>query len=272
MYPDLASSGACLYYDKETVEVVQKLIQAMKDAQAARAMEMWNDGLGTMNECRDFCGLPPLGPDGDVFKFGTVLVMKSELGKYAEQSLAEPAAPPAAVPEPLNVPGLPGQPPSPEKPQAPNDNPSNNSDKHMIRHFNDHEHIPYYRKSGKQANYKIWKCAKDACTFCLENDGVKVSINATFPNGCDIPDDCHKFCKCEAHELYIPDSTDQGSLSKWSIAAIVAAFGVALLASRHDKDVAAQRAKEEDNSDDEDKSNHISKYEYRKFMEEVLAR
>ncbi len=133
MYPDLANSGACLYYDKETVEVVQKLIQAQKDAQAARANSMWTDGLGTMNECRDACGLESLGPDGDVFRFGAVLVKKSELGKYAEQSLAEPAAPPKVVPEPLNVPGLPapGQPPSPEKPpQKPgtNDNPANNSD------------------------------------------------------------------------------------------------------------------------------------------------
>ena len=123
MYPDLANSGACLCYDKETVEVVQKLIQAMKDAQAARAMEMWNDGLGTMNECRDFCGLPSLGSDGDVFKFGAVLVKKSELGKYAEQSLAEPAAPPAPVPEPVVALPSPDQ-----KPQEPNDNPPSNRD------------------------------------------------------------------------------------------------------------------------------------------------
>lgn len=128
MYPGLAESGAYLYYDKQSVEVVQKLIQAQKDAQAARANSMWMDGLGTLNECRDFCGLPSLGTDGDVFRFGAVLVKKSELGKYAEQSLAEPAAPPKVVPEPLNVPGLPGQPPSPDqKPQAPNDNPPSNS-------------------------------------------------------------------------------------------------------------------------------------------------
>ena len=125
MYSDLANSGACLYYDKETVEVVQKLIQAMKDAQAARAMEMWGDGLGTMNECRDFCGLPSLGPDGDVFKFGLVLVKKSELGKYAEQSLAEPAAPPAPVPEPVVALPQPRQPA--QKPQEPNDTPPSNS-------------------------------------------------------------------------------------------------------------------------------------------------
>jgi HK97 family phage portal protein len=127
MYPDLVSSGAFLYYDKESVEVVQKLIQATKDAQATRAIAMWNDGMGTMNECRDFCGLPSLGPDGDVFKFGAVLVKKSELGKYAEQSLAEPAAPPPAKPEPLLDAPIPVQQPQNTQEPKPDDNPTNDN-------------------------------------------------------------------------------------------------------------------------------------------------
>lgn len=130
MYPDLAGSGACFGYDKETVEVVQKLIQAMKDAQADRAMGMWEQGMGTLNECREQCDLPDLGPDGDVFRFGAILVKKADLGKYAEQSLAEPAAPPAPIAEPVSEhlpPVQPGQ-TQPQKPQGPNDHPSNNPD------------------------------------------------------------------------------------------------------------------------------------------------
>jgi HK97 family phage portal protein len=120
MYPDLANSGAYLYYDKESIEVIQKIIQAQKDAQADRAMKMWAGGLGTLNEMREKCGLQPLGSDGDVFRFGAVLVQKSALGDYAEQSLSTPAAPPPAQPEPLNVAG---QPPINEgKPNASNSN------------------------------------------------------------------------------------------------------------------------------------------------------
>jgi HK97 family phage portal protein len=102
MYPDL--KNAYLYYDKESVEVVQKMIQAQKTALAERSNEMWMNGVGTLNECREMCGLPTLGTDGDLFRFGAVLVKLDELGKYAEQSLTEPAAPPPALAEPLNVP------------------------------------------------------------------------------------------------------------------------------------------------------------------------
>lgn len=107
MYPDLANSGAYLYYDKESIEVVQKVLQARKDAQADRANKMWTTGLGTMNEMREKCGLPSLGPDGDLFRFGAVLVQKSALAEYAKQSLTTPAAPPPAQPEPIQDPGQP---------------------------------------------------------------------------------------------------------------------------------------------------------------------
>lgn len=118
MYSDLANSGAYLYYDKESVEVVQKVIQARKDAQADRANKMWMSGLGTLNECREKCGLEPIGPDGDLFRFGAILVRKSSIGEYADQSLTTPAAPPSPMPEPITQPS-PTQPPEPENPDAP---------------------------------------------------------------------------------------------------------------------------------------------------------
>lgn len=110
MYPDLANSGAYLYYDKESIEVVQKVLQARLDAQADRAIKMWAGGLGTMNEMREKCGLPSLGPDGDLFRFGAVLVQKSALAEYAEQSLTKPAAPPVPAAEPIQA--DPAQPPT----------------------------------------------------------------------------------------------------------------------------------------------------------------
>lgn len=110
MYPDLAASGAFLYYDKESVEVIQELIQAQKDAQSQRANELWLNGICLQNEARELAGLPP-SPEGDVWRIGLVLVPKGKLQEYAEQSLQEPAAPPMPQPEPLIAPpALPGQP------------------------------------------------------------------------------------------------------------------------------------------------------------------
>ena len=125
MYPDLCDNKgnpkAYLYYDKESVEVVQDVIQARLTAASQRANDAWMKGNMTMNEARELQGLPP-DPNGNVYRFGAIIVRKEDLDKYAEQSLAEPAAPPMPVPEPLPPPGtLPGQqPPAQEKPDANN--------------------------------------------------------------------------------------------------------------------------------------------------------
>src|SRR6266516_160398 len=103
MYPDLASSGAFLYYDKESVEVIQELIQAQKDAQSQRANDLWLNGICLQNEARELAGLPS-SPEGDVWRIGAILVPKGKLQEYAEQSLSEPAAPPMPQPEPLPPP------------------------------------------------------------------------------------------------------------------------------------------------------------------------
>jgi HK97 family phage portal protein len=100
MYPDL--SGAYLYYDKESVEVVQQMIQEQKDAQIQRATDLWNSGQCTLNEARVLSGLPEV-EYGDLYKFGDVLVPAESMKIYALQSLAEPAAPPLPINEPLSI-------------------------------------------------------------------------------------------------------------------------------------------------------------------------
>lgn len=103
MYPDLAKSKAYLYYDKETIEVVQSVIQAQKDAQAARATKLWMSGLCLQNEARKLAGMEET-PDGNVYRVGSVLVPAGKLQEYAEQSLTTPAAPPQPQFEPLDKP------------------------------------------------------------------------------------------------------------------------------------------------------------------------
>lgn len=124
MYPDLVDSKgmptACLYYDKTTVEVVQEVIQDRETAKADRANKSYMTGTITLNQAQAMQGLPDLGPKGNVYRIGSVLVPADKLEEYAEQSLAEPAAPPVPQAEPLQVPpGTPGTPPTPGQPPAP---------------------------------------------------------------------------------------------------------------------------------------------------------
>lgn len=259
MYKDLKK--AYLYYDKESVEVIQEMIQAQKDAISARATKMWMSGECTLNEARELAGLPAT-PGGNVFRLGAVLVRADELDKYAEQSLLKPAAPPIPEPEPVL--------PDPVQ-QIQQSLQKRGKAKSHVNDYKTVSRLPYH-KVGQQENYKIWQCAANACKFCLENDGVMVSIDDSFPNGCDVPENCHRFCRCQAYTLFIPDSVDLDSIDDWSLVVLVASFGVALLRSRHDDDIADQQEQE----DEEDKSlskhsDRLSRKQYRQFMEEVLV-
>ena len=116
MYPDLCDARgvpvAYLYYDKESVEVVQAIIQAQKTAQAQRAIQAYMQGACTLNEAKVMQGLPEIGHAGDIYRIGQILILESDLIKYAEQSLRLPSAPPAPLPESVPVPApAPGAPP-----------------------------------------------------------------------------------------------------------------------------------------------------------------
>ena len=109
MYPDL--KNAFLYYDKESVETIQKLIQERKDAQADRANKMWSTGMMTLNEARETAGLKTID-SGDVFFFpGTgKVIQQTDLQSYAEQSAAPPPPPVHMLPPGAPAPGDGGKP------------------------------------------------------------------------------------------------------------------------------------------------------------------
>jgi len=125
MYPDLVSSGAFLYYDKESIEVIQELIQAQKDAMADRAKEAYEAGLITMNAANVLAGRAEV-PEGNVYRIGNILVPADKLLEYAAQSLAEPAAPPVPQPEPLLL-------PAPQPQPEPQDDVQSDSRKAIVR-------------------------------------------------------------------------------------------------------------------------------------------
>lgn len=191
MYPDLA--GAFLYYDKATVEVVQNVIQAQASAQADRAVKAYMAGAITLNQAQEMQGLPDLGPKGDVYRVGLVLVPADKLDVYANQSLTEPAKPPK--PEPETPLGLPPVEPSPAA-EPPAEPPAKRA-------------RPRRRKSAGDASdtgqtFLVWQCDPDACDFCLQNDGAVVAEGDAFPNGATGPDDSHPYCKCTATQVVLP--------------------------------------------------------------------
>jgi HK97 family phage portal protein len=106
MWDDL--KGAWFDYDEEDIEALQTLYQAAKSAASERATNMWNSGQCTLAVAQEMQGIEP-DPQGDVYKFGAVLVPASKLMEYAEQSLSTPAAPPVPQAEPLDVPAHPQQ-------------------------------------------------------------------------------------------------------------------------------------------------------------------
>jgi len=285
MYPDLKS--AYLYYDKETVEVVQQVIQAQKAAQADRAVKAYLAGIIMLDQANVLMGLPPLPKgQGKVYRMGAVLIPADEIMKYAEQSMTTPAAPPMPVPEPIPTtlpPGTQPAAPTQEQPSSqPGKKPTNEAtppeqEKEPsaqqgrgkqpvkaspslgeVRSFGrepgpahrERETVHHSRKQADTITHLLWECDAGACAFCLENDGILIAVDDSFPNGCSGPDDSHRWCKCQAYELSIPDDTEDSTISRMSIAALAAAFGVGLIASRHDQDV--QEQEQEDVQEDED--------------------
>lgn len=235
MYADLCDATgkpkACLYYDKETVEVVQNVIQAQKTAKAARAVAAWSQGpcsSCTLNQALVMQDLPEIGEDGDIFRFGAILVRVSELGKYADQSLQKPAAPPLPIPEPeLNLPPsggssddptnnpakppapatadnasggpapVPGKPgsarattPAPSTPATP----KKSLDGHGVyQPDNLQEELDVNYANG--VTHARWMCGPNPCPICAENDTIMVELGDPFPSGHILPP-AHPHCGC----------------------------------------------------------------------------
>jgi HK97 family phage portal protein len=264
MYGDLKE--AYFTYDKEDIEALASLYQAALTARSERATNLWNSTQCTLDEAREMQDLPPLPQGkGKVFKIvgPTILVPADEIDEYAEQSMSGPELPPPAIAEippdaQQQLPPAGGTSASQQgnNNAAPTNNRNGNTDNNDDKQPNSgNNNKKRYVKTSQEANYKVWKCAPDACEFCMQNDGKMVAIDAKFPNGCSTPSDCHKFCKCQGSLLYIPDDIDQSHVASWGFATLAAAYGVALLASRHANDVAAQREKEQ-----EDEENNVGKH------------
>lgn len=205
MYPDLANNGAYLYYDKESVEVVQKVIQAQKNAQADRGTKLFLSGVVMQNEARKMAGLEET-PDGNVYRIGAILVPAGKLQEYAQQSLTTPAAPPLPQFEPLNEPA---QLPPPTEPKAPDGEKSLKWAQPTTEWVPDsvHEQLDAYKAQG--VTELTWNCDLNPCPQCVQNDNVTVKLGDLFPSGAILPPQ-HPDCKCSVDASKQPPKKQQG--------------------------------------------------------------
>jgi len=204
MYPDLKRSGAYLYYDKDSVEVLQSVIQAQKTAQAQRAVVSFLNRACTLNEARVLQGLTEV-PEGDVYRIGLVLIPANKLMEYAEQSMTLPATAPKLIPEPLSVNDpllLPGQePPLPVVPPA----------KHAMKYMSNGVYQPddldaqLITLRSKGVTHLQWFAESTACETCMLNNGVIREVGQAFPSGHILPT-VHDHCECEVRAVDVSKS------------------------------------------------------------------
>lgn len=205
MYPDLCDNkgnpAAYLYYDKESVEVIQKMLQAQKDAQAQRGSTAYMQGVAMLDEARELQGLPPLpNGAGKIFRVGAVLVPADKLMDYAEQSLTEPAAPPMPQAEPLDAPS--------EQSPSQGDNTAadrgNNEQKSLKATEwtpdDVQERLDEYSAEG--VTHLTWRLGKlvNHCQKCKKNDGVTVKLGEPFPSGALLTPQ-HPNCDCSVQAI-----------------------------------------------------------------------
>ena len=260
MYPDLSDGKgnpkAYLYYDKDSVEVIQNVIQAQKMAQSDRAVKAYQAGAITLNQAQAMQDLPDLGARGDVYRVGLVLIPADKLQAYAEQSLTEPAKPPKPIPEPIaDAPVVPHDPTgSPEQPPPEPPPPANDGEKSWLlaaaKQKKRSLRLRKARGDPSQVTHLVWECQPTACDFCAPNDGAVVEAGEPFPNGVTSPDECHRFCECSATEVAVPDDMSASAIAAMGAAGLVALYAIGYIPSHHDRDVAEAAAQQTDTASD----------------------
>ncbi len=203
LYPDLKASGAVIGYDKQSVETIQKVMQAQESAKAERWTKIWLAGGCTLTEYRDKIGLPAPKLGGDSYRIKDILIAEADLEKYAEQCLTAPATQTLPVPE--------GTPPPPgttvegslaKPPALPagKPKPKKSLDTEGVYQPDDLEaRLAAYEAQGVIS--LTWHSDKNACDICLPNNGITVPLGQPFPSGHILPQ-AHPHCQCEVTPIY----------------------------------------------------------------------
>lgn len=207
MYPDL--KNAYLYYDKESVEVIQRMLQAVRDAKAERANKLWLSGVLMQNEAREMAGVKP-HDQGNVYRIGNVLVPAEKLQDYAEQSLTTPAGPPTMQPEPLDAVSelASNEEQEDEKPSGDEEEEQQKKgfDAHRVYQPDDADkRLALYQVEG--ITHLRWQCSKVPCDVCVVNTGQIQEVGKRFKNGLLLPPS-HPNCRCQVFPAEQPSAKE----------------------------------------------------------------
>jgi HK97 family phage portal protein len=202
MYPDLKASGAVLGYDKQSVETIQKMMQAQESAKSERWTKVWLAGGCTLNEYRDKITLPAAKQGGDSYRIKDILIAEADLEKYAEQCLTAPAAQTLPVPEGTppsgtTVEGSLAKPPALPAPKPkPGTQPKKSLDSHDIYQPDDLAKQLSLLK-GQGVTQVEWKSPEKygPCDICAPNVGQIRTLGDAFPSGHILPV-AHPNCEC----------------------------------------------------------------------------
>lgn len=216
-----------LSYDKQSVETIQKIMQAQESAKAERWTKIWLAGGCTLAKYQEELGMPS-DPQGNVYRIKDLIIAADKLEEYAEQCLTAPAAPPMPQPEPLEQPPggnndtrtQPGQGsppakqpkdgakklnmPAPEQETArlaalveAYEGQAKSLDRNGIYQPDDlDEQLAVLRMKG--VSYVQWKTLTKGggCDICVKNDGEIRKLGDPFPSGHILPV-AHPNCECE---------------------------------------------------------------------------
>jgi HK97 family phage portal protein len=290
--------GLYLAYKKESVETIQEIIQEQLKTKSDRSTKIWMSGKCTLDEARELEGLPPIPKGmGKVYRFGAVLVREEDLGTYAEQSIAEPAAPPVPQAEPLNVPqpapgggtptndtstqpgkegqnsngkkptNKPHEPIPPKKPQSQDSKKSLDEKATWVDPTVESRLQDY---ADRQVTHLRWVCDGNPCSLCIQNADVMVEVGDAFPSG-DVLPQVHFGCQCKVIEISAPQF---GMMRRHTTHVQHADLSFAEALDRLDMEASDSRKEQELPQGDDDLrqvKRRRGRDEYRAFMEKTLT-
>jgi HK97 family phage portal protein len=202
MYPDL--KNAVLGYDKQSVETIQKVMQAQESAKADRWTKIYLAGGCTLATYQEKIGIPS-DPQGNVYRIKDLIIPADKLEEYAEQCLTAPAEPPMPVPEGTPPPGTtvegtvthPSLPAIPApKPKLPA--PKKSMDKDGVYQPDDlASQLSLLKGQGvSQVEWKtLTRNGNGTCDTCIVNAGEIRELGQPFSSGHILPP-AHPNCEC----------------------------------------------------------------------------
>lgn len=98
LVPQFGKSSKVLGYDKQSVETIQKMMQAQEAAKADRWTKVYLAGGCLLSTYQEKIGIEP-DKQGNVYRIKDLIIPAKELEAYAEQCMTAPAVPTLPIPE-----------------------------------------------------------------------------------------------------------------------------------------------------------------------------